>query len=92
MNTTESLAVPAGGAPAEQAAEHLVLGRVFVDAGYRELFRESPAEVARRLDVTLTDAAIERINDCLSRLSGEPASDGAVRQPRISDLDRWKQF
>lgn len=92
MNTTESLAVPADVGPVDMAAEHLVLGRVFVDEGYRELFRESPAEVARRLDVTLTEAAIERINHCLSRLSSEPSSDGVVRQPRISDLDRWKQF
>jgi hypothetical protein len=71
--------------------EYLVLGRILMDQGFRDLFRHDPQAAYNQLGVSLSPDASDRIRRQLKKMDSLlPKARGAFTT-RLNSMERWKQ-
>jgi hypothetical protein len=71
--------------------EHLVLGRSLMDRGFRDLFRQDDRRACKKLGISLTASAIERIHRNLDKLDALDLQGRGAFTTRLNSRERWKQ-
>jgi hypothetical protein len=71
--------------------ECLVLGRILMDQGFRDLFRHDPQRACVQLDVAISAEALERIHLRLTRLDALDLEERGTFTTRLNSFERWKQ-
>jgi hypothetical protein len=71
--------------------EHLVLGRMLMDRGFKDLFLHDPTRASAMLDVSLGSEGIDLIRQHLGTIEGmDPVQRGTLTTS-INTVERWKQ-
>jgi hypothetical protein len=71
--------------------EHLVLGRILMDRGFKDLFLHDPTRASAMLDVSLGAEGVDLIRQHLGTIEGmDPVHRGRLTSS-INTVERWKQ-
>ncbi len=69
----------------------LVLGRILMDDGFRDLFQHDPLRAGAAIGLALEPATIARIHERLAKLNALDAAARSRFSSKLKSLERWKQ-
>ena len=69
----------------------LMLGRILMDHGFRDLFEHDPMRAGVTVGLTLEAATITRIHKRLAKLNSMEPSARSLFSSELNALERWKQ-
>jgi hypothetical protein len=69
----------------------LMLGRMLMDQGFRDLFRHDPLRAGAALGLSLQPATVAHLQRSLAKLEAMDVAARSRFSTHLSSLERWKQ-